>query len=115
MRLTIAYSKTKKRNLVLINNATHQRETLSERPIRQPLSEAFSYGIRYIWHLPTSPNFLLLIPPCAVSDLQTKSLLVVPRTMSSLGDRAFSVVDPNIHTYIHGAFVTRHFIKITAR
>ena len=37
MRLTIAYSKIKKRNLVLINNATFQRETLSERPIRQPL------------------------------------------------------------------------------
>ena len=37
MRLTIAYSKIKKRNLVLINNATYQRETLSERPIRQPL------------------------------------------------------------------------------
>ena len=38
MRLTIAYSKIKKRNLVLINNATHQRETLSERSIRPPLS-----------------------------------------------------------------------------
>ena len=37
MRLTIAYSKIKKRNLVLINNDTHQRETLSERPIRPPL------------------------------------------------------------------------------
>ena len=37
MRLTIAYSKIKKRNLVLINNATYQRKTLSERPIRQPL------------------------------------------------------------------------------
>ena len=37
MRLTIAYSKIKKQNLVLINNATYQRETLSERPIRQPL------------------------------------------------------------------------------
>ena len=37
MRLTIAYSKIKRRNLVLINNATYQRETLSERPIRQPL------------------------------------------------------------------------------
>ena len=37
MRLTITYSKTKKRNLVLINNDTYQRETLSERPIRQPL------------------------------------------------------------------------------
>ena len=36
MRLTIAYSKIKKRNLVLINNDTYQRETLSERPIRQP-------------------------------------------------------------------------------
>ena len=39
MRLTSAYSKIKKRNLVLINNATYQRETLSERPIRQPLSK----------------------------------------------------------------------------
>ena len=38
MRLTIAYSKIKKRNLVLINNDTHQRETLSERPIRPPLN-----------------------------------------------------------------------------
>ena len=37
MRLTIAYSKIKKRNLVLINNDIYQRETLSERPIRQPL------------------------------------------------------------------------------
>ena len=37
MHLTIAYSKIKKQNLVLINNATYQRETLSERPIRQPL------------------------------------------------------------------------------
>ena len=40
MRLTIAYSKIKKRNLVLINNDTYQRETLSERPIRQPLSKS---------------------------------------------------------------------------
>ena len=37
MRLTIAYSKIKKRNLVLINNDTYEREPLSERPIRQPL------------------------------------------------------------------------------
>ena len=39
MRLTVAYSKIKKRNLVLINNDTHQRETLSERPIRPPLNK----------------------------------------------------------------------------
>ena len=38
MRLKIAYSKVKKRNLVLINNDTYQRETVSERPIRPPLS-----------------------------------------------------------------------------
>ena len=37
MRLRVAYSKIKKRNLVLINNDTHQRETLSERSIRPPL------------------------------------------------------------------------------
>ena len=34
MRLAIANSKIKKRNLVLINNVTYERETLSERPIR---------------------------------------------------------------------------------
>ena len=39
MRLTIAYSKIKNRNLVLIKNDTHQRETLSEQPIRPPLSQ----------------------------------------------------------------------------
>ena len=39
MRLTIAYSKMKKQNLVLINNETYQREILSERPIQQPLSQ----------------------------------------------------------------------------
>ena len=47
MRLTIAYSKTKKWNLVLINNDTYQRETLSERPIRQPL-KAFDKSIALI-------------------------------------------------------------------
>ena len=35
----------KKRNLVLINNATYQRETVSERPIRQPLRLAIDNGI----------------------------------------------------------------------
>ena len=44
MHLTIAYSTTKKkRNLVLINNDTYQRETLSERPIRQPLKRFDAY------------------------------------------------------------------------
>ena len=38
MRLTIAYSKIRKQNLVLINNDTHQRETVSDRPIRPPLN-----------------------------------------------------------------------------
>ena len=42
MHLTIAYSKIKKQNLVLINNDTYQRETLSERPIRQPLNTMFT-------------------------------------------------------------------------
>ena len=42
MRFTVAYSKIKKQNLVLINNDTHQRETVSERPIRPPLI-MFSY------------------------------------------------------------------------
>ena len=48
MRLTIAYSKIKKRNLVLINNDTHQRETLSDRPIRPPLKSAC---VKAIWDL----------------------------------------------------------------
>ena len=37
MRLTKNKKKKKKRNLVLIKNVTYQRETVSERPIRQPL------------------------------------------------------------------------------
>ena len=45
MRLTIAYSEMKKRNLVLTNNAAYQRETLSERPIRQPLRQTYSYPL----------------------------------------------------------------------
>ena len=37
----MAYSKIKKKpNLVLINDDTFQRETLSDRPIRQPLMTA---------------------------------------------------------------------------
>ena len=47
MRLAIAYSKIKKQNLVLINNDTYQRETLSERPIRQPL--IFLVGGGELW------------------------------------------------------------------
>ena len=51
MRLTIAYSKIKKRNLVLISNDTYQTETLSERPIRQPLERCISLigEVRIIW------------------------------------------------------------------
>ena len=44
MCLTIAYSKIKKQNLVLINNDTHQRETVSERPIRPPLRTVRTNG-----------------------------------------------------------------------
>ena len=44
MHLTIAYSKIKKRNLVLINNVTHQIETLTEWPIRLPLKSFFRVG-----------------------------------------------------------------------
>ena len=38
MRVTIAYSKIKKQNLVSVNSATYQREILSEWPIPVPLS-----------------------------------------------------------------------------
>ena len=41
MCLKIAYLIIKKRNLVVINNDTYQRETVSERPIRQPLTVEF--------------------------------------------------------------------------
>ena len=65
MHLTIAYSKIKKRNLVLIINATYQRETLSERPIWQPLSiltaiyhtiycTIVSYSVAKTWECQTS-------------------------------------------------------------
>ena len=44
MHLIIAFSEIKKRNLVLINDATPQRETSSERPIRQPLMLVYRLG-----------------------------------------------------------------------
>ena len=44
MRLTIAYSKIKKQNLVLIKNATYQRQTVSDRPIRQLLIGTSEYA-----------------------------------------------------------------------
>ena len=52
MRLTIAYSKIKKRNLVLINNDTHQRETVSERPIRPPLKTAKKENLDLLSNVP---------------------------------------------------------------
>ena len=53
MRLTIAYSKIKKRNLVLIKNATYQRETLTEWPIiRQPLRVSVRKWILNVCTLP---------------------------------------------------------------
>ena len=55
MRLTIAYSKIKKRNLVLINNDTHQRETVSERPIRPPLKLTTE-----VLHLHTKNEYFIL-------------------------------------------------------
>ena len=59
MRLNIAYSKIKKRNLVLINNDTYQRETLSERPIRQPLKAFISMlSSIYIIHIFLSIDWL---------------------------------------------------------
>ena len=44
MRSIIAYFKIKKRNLVLINNVTHQRETLSKRPVRLLLTLTLNLG-----------------------------------------------------------------------
>ena len=50
MRLTIAYSKIqKKRNLVLNNNATRQRETLTEWPIRLPLMSLLRSVYSPLW------------------------------------------------------------------
>ena len=56
MCLIIAYSKIKKQNLVLTNNDTHQRETLSEQPIRLPLKPYRE------WVYPN--NWLFLTGPC---------------------------------------------------
>ena len=64
MRLTIAYSKIKKRNLVLINNTTYQRETLSERPIRQPLK------VHIVLHVPLSGLFALAWRKCLENYLK---------------------------------------------
>ena len=50
MSLGIAYSKIKLRNLVLINNDTYQRETLSERSIRQRQSFKFYLDIKINKH-----------------------------------------------------------------
>ena len=47
MRLQLLILKYKKWNLVLINNVTHQRETLSERPIRLPLNTFNTTGYDY--------------------------------------------------------------------
>ena len=60
MHLTIAYSKIKKRNLhvVLINNDTYQRETISERPIRQPLTTnaLWMICVLYFWWICLAPR-----------------------------------------------------------
>ena len=64
MRLTSAYSKIKKQNLVLINIATYQRETLSERPIRQPLRGHYMY----------TPNQKLACFVLSISKLSTHFL-----------------------------------------
>ena len=59
MRLTAAYSKIKRRNVVLINNGTHQRETLSEGPIRLPLRfHTWDFGF-FIQVRSTMPSFKL--------------------------------------------------------
>ena len=79
MHLTIAYSKIKKRNLVLINNATYQRETLSERPIRQPLRSV-------IWVSLFAPGLWSAI---WVSFLHSRSVVRV--TFQSLGMSVFWV------------------------
>ena len=40
-RLTTAYSKIRKRNLVSVNKDAYQRETLAEWPVRLPLTPSF--------------------------------------------------------------------------
>ena len=56
MHLTIAYFKIKKRNLVLINNDI-QRETLSERPIRQPLTSRSKQSYLHPTQVPEEGKF----------------------------------------------------------
>ena len=64
MHLTIAYSKIKKRNLVLINNDTHWRETLTEWPIRIALRRSFFHWATFlcdIWARISLPKFNWLL------------------------------------------------------
>ena len=75
MRLTVAYSKIKKRNLVLINNDTYQRETISEWPIRQPLTlflaSLFPEGQQ---KFPGEKCWGTLPPPPAVTPLEQNDI-----------------------------------------
>ena len=73
MRLTIAYSKIKKRNLVLINNDTHQRETVSERPVRPPLSSKYQSGeFRCSWEVNLCNSIILVVHVCkAVAEFRS--------------------------------------------
>ena len=86
MRLTIAYSKIKKQNLVLINNATHQRETLSERPIRHAPSYLASRFTRY--HKTRT----------GLCSAQDNTRLSVPKfrrkALQSAADKSFSLAAP---------------------
>ena len=60
MHLTSTYSKIKKQNLVLIYNDTHQRETLSERPIRQPLKRCMVVYLSVgLYHLCNDTQFFV--------------------------------------------------------
>ena len=82
MRLTIAYSKIKRRNLVLINNDTYQRETLSERPIRQSLIQQFQYYINQF------PEFFtpILLAHLNLSSSYQQPLFLNNKTRTELMD-----------------------------
>ena len=75
MRLKIAYSKIKKRNLVLINNDTYQRETVSEQPIRQPLT--------FCTELKRQDKYEVLHLPDLINDVKFPSLLFLSPWLES--------------------------------
>ena len=83
MRLTIVYYEIKKRNLVLVNNATYQRETLSGRPIRQPLRHHGRFSDRGVL-MTCTPSFSVKVDDNTLVTTVNKLIPQVKRLRASL-------------------------------